>query len=84
MLHFNNRINTEQGQLNFYFNQESDFLYYISVTDKNRKSHIFNMQLTNSIWSLKRHDGCCENWIEKLEKLFANKIMEQFDKKNYN
>ncbi len=75
MQHFNNRIKTEQGFLSFYFNEETHSSYYVSVIDKYRKAHLFNMKKTAASWFLQKSDTCCEDWIVNLESLLSNEII---------
>jgi hypothetical protein len=82
MEHFSNQIETDQGLLNFYFNQESKSLYYVSVVDKNRKSHIFNMGKISYTWAVKTDEDCCAEWIQQLEDLLSQEIIAYEHSKN--
>ena len=74
MQHFSHRIDTEEGLVTFYFNEESDSLYFVSVVDHSRKSHIFNMFKEGLKWSLHQKEGCCPEWIVRLESILGEKI----------
>jgi hypothetical protein len=87
MPYFTKRIKTDRGDLNFYFNRiytAEGLRFHISVIDKDKKSHAFNVQEDNGKWFLVNAPNC-PYWIADLEKQFEKAIIEHLkDKKETN
>ena len=78
MSHFEKKIRTPQGSLNFYLNRiytTEGLRYHVSVTDYNRKAHSFNMEEKNGEWQLVNSSTCPE-WIVEIEKDIEKVILE--------
>lgn len=78
MQHFTKRIEVEGHFYSFYFNRiftVEGIRYHVSVVDKNRKAHSFNMKEQEGKWVIvnqRKHVG----WIVKLEPKLSEIIIE--------
>ena len=80
MERFNKKIQVEkQGELNFYFTDTSSVLdrkYFVTVTDKQRKSYRFDMREINGERKIAGNAAVPE-WIAAVEKELAQTINSQ-------
>jgi hypothetical protein len=78
MQHFTKRIEVEGYFYSFYFNRiytVEGVRYHVSVVDRNRKAHSFNMKKDEGKWVLanpRKYSG----WIVKLESKLSDIIIE--------
>lgn len=69
MQHFTEKIRTEHGLLNFYFNRIftiNGTRFHVSVIDPQRKAHIFYLYKENFSWKILNIQDC-PIWIAELE-----------------
>ena len=84
MQHFTKRIEVNDSYYGFYFNRiytVEGVRYHISVVDKERKAHSFNMMEKKGVWVLVKPETCPE-WIAKLEPTLSGIIHENQEKKH--
>lgn len=81
MKYFTERMRTQLGYLNFYFNKlftVEGTRYHVSVTDAQKKLHIFQLYKENKSWKILNKNDC-PFWITELEPEF-NILISKFTK----
>jgi hypothetical protein len=70
MPHFSKSIETEQGSLNFYFNQfitDQGTGYHISTIGRDGKVYILSVEALEDSWKFVNNDASAY-WLNKVEK----------------
>ena len=78
MTRFTKRIETLEGDFNFYFNvlfAPEGMLYHISVVGKDKKGYSFKMKKLDEAWVL-YHPSNCPEWIIRIEPQVSRAIIE--------
>jgi hypothetical protein len=78
MQNFTKRLKTSFGNPEFFFNRiytVKGIRYYMSVTDQNRQSFFFNIEMENNEWRI-CNDPVLPDWILALEKDLEQAIYE--------
>jgi len=81
MPHYNKRLETEQGYLNFYLNlipTAGGDRYHVTVVDRAHKLHSFAMKNGTGVWQI-MDNGELPAWILKMEDEIKKAIAEHQD-----